>query len=178
MAINFGAQLRGTWDEAKGFLVAELTLLQAQLAPLFDFAHGLQSPTPATSILVTDGTGTASLQSALPCPLAFQTTARISPAPITSSTNNYNPPGWAAAALVRITATGAVNLTGATAVLNTGLKLLVNIGSNTITLTNADTNSNAANRWRCAGGSSVSLTAGRSVWIWYDLTSAVWQVVA
>lgn len=184
-------QLRGPWETAQGFLIETLLLLQAQLAPLFPLIDGLQSTANATaanasggvsgypslSVLTTDSTSTPSFSAALPGPLAFSTGAVLTPTALTVNTNDYNPSSWVTAAVVRLAATGAINLTGVKAAANSGVKLLVNIGAFTITLTTADVLSTAANRFRCPGAANFLLTAGKSAWIWYDVTSAVWQVV-
>lgn len=184
-------QLRGPWETAQGFLIELLLLLQAQLAPLFPLVDGIQSTAnstaanpivglsgyPSSSVLITDSAGTPSFSATLPGPLAFLAGTILTPPVLTVNTNDYAPAGLAAAASVRIAATGAVNLTGLSAASNAGSKLLINISAFTITLTHADVSSALTNRFRCPGAANLSLTQGRGVWIWYDTVSDVWQVM-
>lgn len=188
LSIDFESQLRAPWEDARGFLIEQLSLLQAQLAPIFPLVSGLQAQTAATpligtsgypvsSILVTDATGTPSFSATLPGPLAFLTSTTLTPTALAANTNNYAPSGLAAASVARVASTGAINVTGLLASTRSQLLLLANIGAFTITLTNADALSTAANRFRCPGAANFGLTTGKACWLWYDLTSTVWQVV-
>jgi len=163
-------------------------LLQAQLAPLFPLVSGLQAQTAATpligtsgypvsSLLTTDATGTPGFTATIPGPLTFLSSTVLTPTALTVNTNNYAPSGIAAAAVARVSATGGINVTGLIAAARSQTLLLVNIGAFTITLTNADVASTAANRFRCPGAANFALTTGKACWLWYDLTSTVWQVV-
>lgn len=181
-------QLRGPWESAQGFLIDTLTLLQAQLGPIFPLIDGIQSVTnastgtiglsgyPSNALLTTDASSTPGFTATIPL-LAFNTASVTTPTPITASTNDYNPAGFAGAAVLRLSASGPVNVTGIKSVGNNGFKLLVNTGASTITLTHADTNSTLQNRFRCPGAVNFALTTSMSKWIWYDVVGAVWQVV-
>lgn len=191
LSVDFETQLRGPWETAQGFLIEQFGLLQAQLAPIFPLVTALQAQAgalagnpilglsgyPSTSILVTDAASTPSFSPSLPGPLSFATSATLTPAALTGNTNNYTPTGIATAAAMRIAATGAVNLTGLIASSRSRTLLLVNIGAFTITLTHADGASSIANQFRCPGAANFSLTTAKACWLWYDLTSAIWQVV-
>lgn len=189
VAFDFRQQLMGDWIVARGFLVEQLDRLYANLAilsPLVD-ALGVQTTdlsgnpifsvgyTPS-SILATNAAGTPSFTALLPMPFGFATAALLTPAALTVSVNDYAPTGLAAAAIVRLSATGPVDMTGLLAASSNLIRLLVNVGANTITLKHASGSSSAANRFRGPSAGDVSLTASSAVWIWYDVTSAVWQV--
>lgn len=192
LSVDFEGQLRGPWETAQGFLIEQLSLLQAQLAPIFPLVTALQAQAgalagnpivglsgyPSLSLLVTDASSTPSFSPSLPGPLGFATAATLTPSALTVNTNNYTPSGIAAAAVMRIASTGAINLTGLIASSRSRMLLLVNIGAFTITLTNTDGSSSLANQFRCPGAVNFSLTSARAVWLWYDLTSQIWQVVA
>lgn len=189
--IDFETQLRGPWETASGFLVEQLELLQAQIAPIFPLITGIQSVAnaaasnalvglsgyPASSILITDSAANPSFSASLPCPVAFMSATVITPAALAANTNDYAPTSIQSAAVLRIASTGAVDLTGIVAATTAHAKLLLNVGTQTITLKHASASSSAANRLRCAGAADFSLTQARGVWIWYDATSTVWQVV-
>ena len=191
MAIGFSfrQQLMGEWIVARGFLVEQFDQLFANLAILSPLVDALSVVTTdlqgnpiftvgytASSVLTTNAAGTPSFGSTLPMPLAFASGTVLSPPALTISVNNYAPTGFAAASIIRITATGAVDITGITAASANTFHLLVNIGTNTITLKHASGSSTAANRFRCPSAGDVSLTGSSAVWIWYDVASTVWQV--
>lgn len=190
--IDFETQLRGPWETASGFLVEQLELLQAQLAPIFPLITGIQTTAnaaagnaivgitgyPVSSILITDSAATPSFSATLPCPLGFMSVTVVSPTALAANTNDYAPATIQAAAVLRISSTGAVDLTGIVAASTAHAKLLINVGTFTITLKHASGSSSAANRFRCPGAADYSLTQSNTVWIWYDATSTVWQVVS
>lgn len=117
---------------------------------------------------------------------AVQRSAALTPSALTVNTNDYAPTGIDGTYAVRLSATGAVDLTG----IYTGgsgdtpipganapgreLKL-INIGANTITLKH-DATSTAAYRFLCPGSVDFSLTANTVVDLWYDTTSSRWRV--
>jgi hypothetical protein len=191
IGFDYRQQLYGPWDIARGFLVEQFDRLYASLGPLGPLLDGLSgtitqagtainpsSRYASASVLTTDANGAPAFTSTLPMPLAFALTVTLTPSALTADTNNYTPTGLAAAAIVRLSSTGSVNLTGLQSVTGTStLRLLVNAGANNITLTHADASSAAGNRWRCPGAANLVLSLGRAVWIWYDTTSAVWQVI-
>lgn len=191
LSVDFETQLRGPWETAQGFLIEQFGLLQAQLAPIFPLVTALQTQAgslagnplvglsgyPSSSILVTDASSTPSFSPTLPGPLGFATSATLTPAALTVNTNNYSPTGLSTAAVMRIASTGAVDLTGLIASSRSRTLLLANIGAFTITLTHADVSSSLVNQFRCPGAASFSLTTAKACWLWYDLTSAIWQVV-
>lgn len=103
--------------------------------------------------------------------------APISPPSISTSQNNYAPTGLAAADAMRLSSSGAVNITGLVAAgLAVSVKRVVNIGANIITLTNQDAGSASANRFLIAGG-DLAISPNESATIYYDATSLAWRVV-
>lgn len=100
----------------------------------------------------------------------------LSPAAITVSQNNYSPAGLSTCTVLRLTSTGPVNITGLTApATGQQLVLISNIGSNTITLTNEDASSTAANRFDLTGNTAI--VASQSALLFYDTTSSRWRSV-
>lgn len=99
------------------------------------------------------------------------------PAVLGVNQNNYDP---GSTALARIAASTPVNITGLlpTGGNNDGRRLmLVNVGANTITLTNEDVASTAANRIITGTGLSLALVADGVAILAYDTTTARWRVV-
>lgn len=108
----------------------------------------------------------------------------ISPTALAANTNDWNPTGLANASVIRMDASGAIDLTGiSVASIVTGLGdgrvlLLCHIGaSNNVTLKHQSASSSAAHRFTCANATDVTLRPLGSVWLWYDLTSTTWRVV-
>ena len=191
---DFETQLRGPWDTASGFLVEQLSLMQAQIAPIYPLITGIQSTAnaaagnpiigitgyPANAVMITDATSAPSFSSALPMPFAFMPSLILSPPALAADTHNYSPTGVASAAAIRLAATAAINLTGLVAPVVPHLKLLTNVGSATITIKHQSTLSLSGNRFQCAGAADVALTTGSGLWIWYDSSTSakMWQVLA
>lgn len=116
-------------------------------------------------------------------PLEFQHRlafgATISPAALSANTSNWNPTNLQTSNVIRIDTTTAVNLTGIVAPTNSleTFLLLTNISANTITLVH-DATSTTTNRFLCPGSVNFSLTANRSVLLWYDQSgSSRWRVI-
>ncbi|MBS1536545.1 MAG: hypothetical protein JST20_02205 [Bacteroidetes bacterium] len=80
----------------------------------------------------------------------------------------------------RISATGAINLTGidATGVNDGKLCVLINVGNNAITLQNDNAGSTATNRFRIKGGANLVLNADEVVQLMYDATTGRWRPIA
>ncbi len=106
-----------------------------------------------------------------------QAQSTVSPPSITTAQNDYSPTGLATATQLLLTATGAQNISGIVAPsLDQQPLVLVNVGSSTITLLNASTNSLVGNRFCFATG--VTLLPGSSVSLFYDLTNTCWRVTS
>lgn len=98
----------------------------------------------------------------------------ITPAALTVNTNDYNPAGLATAARLRMSATGALNLTGISAGAGGRRLVLHNIGGAAITLKD-DVTSTAANRFALNG--DIVLSQDQSLQIEYDGTTARWRAI-
>ena len=97
-----------------------------------------------------------------------------SPAQLSANTNNYDPGD---ANVLRLSASGAINLTGITRGDESRLLTLVNVGTNTITLKNQDANSSAQNRIIGLGAADFALAANVSALLWYDIVTLRWRQV-
>lgn len=104
----------------------------------------------------------------------------VSPGALAASQNNYAPTGIATNAVLRLTASGAINITGldaSQASLGTSTLMAIhNIGSNAITLKDEDASSTAANRFALA--SDIVLNQDESCLLLYDATSQRWRALA
>jgi hypothetical protein len=96
------------------------------------------------------------------------------PSQITSNQNNYTL--GTAADIFRISSDAARDITGVVATASGDAKVLLNVGSFSITLKHQSASSTAANRFLCAGGSDFVLSADSSCCIIYDSTTARWRV--
>lgn len=106
--------------------------------------------------------------------------AILTPTQLTLSTNDWAPAGLAGALVVRISASGAINLTG---IKNpeTGtprLLFLTNIGTQTITLKHGSASSVAANRFALPAAADRLLTQNAGALLQYDITDSVWRLLA
>lgn len=102
--------------------------------------------------------------------------ADISPAAIGADVIDYAPTGHATATLFRLTANTPNNVTGLAGGADGRIVHLVNIGPGTLTLTNQDAASAAANRFLL--GANLTLAANQSVVLAYDSTSSRWRPVS
>ncbi len=101
----------------------------------------------------------------------------ITPTALTGSNNNWAPTGLSTAAIIRAQATSSATVTGLTAQSSGRLIVLQNIDTaTTITLTNEDSNSTAANRFSFG----VNLVVGpkASAFLRYDGTLSRWVSAA
>lgn len=102
----------------------------------------------------------------------------LSPTSIGANQNDYAPTGFASASFVRLTASGAYSITGLAGGANGRAVVLVNIGSNPITLAHENASSTAANRFACPDSVDFYLQPGAVAWVVYDTTSTRWRLVA
>lgn len=109
---------------------------------------------------------------------SFALTGVITPTQIGANQNNYAPTGIGTASTLRVSASGAFNITGITGGSIGRLLLLENVGSFNITLTHDDASSTAANRFLLPGGASVVIAPNKSAAISYDATSGRWRLIA
>lgn len=106
---------------------------------------------------------------------AFALTGIISPASIGSNQNNYNPTGLSTAAVMRLTASVSVSITGLQGGSAGRLMFVHNIGANTITLKDEDTLSSASNRFALLA--DVPMEKDAVVLLQYDATDARWRMI-
>lgn len=104
---------------------------------------------------------------------AFGLAGFANSASLGASQNNYDIADAGAAAVHRLTASTPINITGIVGGVAGRVISLINIGTNTITLTNEDANSTAANRF--ALGANLAITGSNAVTLWYDGTSSRWR---
>jgi hypothetical protein len=97
----------------------------------------------------------------------------ITPPMITAAQNNYNPSGWSAATLVRLSGDGGFRaINGFAAGVNGEIKTLVNAGQFALYLAPEHTGSTAANR--ITYKEEIIIPEGESVQIYYDGTLSRW----
>lgn len=104
---------------------------------------------------------------------AFALPGDITPAQITSNTDDYNPTGLSSASVLRLSTDASRNLTGIVGGADGRLLVLLNVGSFNIVLVN-DATSTAANRF-LLGGSDITIETGRAITVIYDATSSRWR---
>lgn len=126
------------------------------------------------------GTASGDLAGTYPSPTvaqasqSFALTGVISPTTIGSSQNNYNPTGLSTAAVLRLSASVAVNITGLAGGASGRVLVVHNVGSFDITLVWESASSTAANRFGTP--SNVIIQPGVSVVLQYDATASRWRV--
>lgn len=99
----------------------------------------------------------------------------VSPAEITANQNNYT---LASGDIFRMTADDARDITGVAAGTSGQAALLINVGSNAITLKHQSASSTAANRIIVPGAVDYALAAsGGTALLVYDATSSRWRVI-
>lgn len=104
-------------------------------------------------------------------------TGIISPTSLSSNQNDYNPTSLSTASIVRQDCSADVTITGLQGGSDGREIILENISAaNTITLSNQDASSSAANRFILPGGVNVALPFGRTVKLIYDGTSSRWRI--
>jgi phage-related tail fiber protein len=98
-----------------------------------------------------------------------------SPAQITiATTNNYAP---AAGDIIRLSSSAAATITGIAAGASGDTRVLVNVGSFSITLAHQSASSTAANRFLVSFGADYILGANAAAVIVYDATTTRWRVI-
>lgn len=105
------------------------------------------------------------------------TTGIISPSAITVSQNNYSPAGLDNAAVLRLTATAVVSITGLAGGYGGRRIVMINIGTLPITLVNQSLSSISANRF-FTGTSDTTIVGNNSASLIYDDASGYWRVYA
>lgn len=101
-------------------------------------------------------------------------TGKIAPAALVGNTNDWAPTNWATSAVVEVSSSTAINITGFLATTDGDFKILDNVGTNEITLTAQDASSAAANRILMPR--PFGLKPNQSVVLKYDATATGWRV--
>ncbi len=110
----------------------------------------------------------------LTLPRALYLNGVISPAQITSNTDNYAPTGFSTASTLRLSTDASRNLTGIAAGADGRIIVVHNVGAQSLVLKN-DVTSTAANRFFL--GADTTLTADTSITLRYDGTTARWRAM-
>jgi hypothetical protein len=100
----------------------------------------------------------------------------ITPTALAANANDYAPTGFATAAIVRVSASVAVSITGLAGGTTGRQVTIANVGTFTITLNNANAGSVAANRFSFAA--DLVLRPGDSAILTYDGTTSTWRVAS
>jgi hypothetical protein len=119
----------------------------------------------------------------IPGNLAF--IAPISPAALIANTNDWTPTGWATAAVVKMSSSSAINITGFAGTSDGDIKIIQNTGLFPITIPFESASSAAANRvtgpfqqFATTVPASYILPAGNSVTLIYDANAFRWRAPA
>src|SRR6185295_10929741 len=106
---------------------------------------------------------------------ALQLEKVISPSSFSSQQNNYSPTGLADAGTLRLTASAPSDITGldATNAIGGQIKIIHNIGSNTITLKDHSASSSAGNKFEMEG--DMPIPTDGMIMLQYDGPSACWR---
>jgi len=104
----------------------------------------------------------------------------ITPAALAAgNTNDYNPAGFATTTRVRQAVDpGGSTLTGLAASTDGHIRILENLGPSTLTFSNEDAGSAAANRFTLPGAANFVLPTGGSLMVIYDGTTSRWLAIA
>ena len=105
--------------------------------------------------------------------------AVISPPPLAAHTHDYNPDGLQAAQIVRLSATGSIDLTGLVCHDRTiaWFLRLVNVSSGPITLKHQDSRSTLYNRIVPPLGADYVLGQHCGADLWFDTVTERWRVL-
>lgn len=107
---------------------------------------------------------------------ALRLSGAVTPPLITADQNDYDPAGLATASVLRLGTDAPRTITGLAQGTAGRVLLLINVGPNAITLSNANASSAASNRFSL--GSDVGIAANRTAVLWYDATDNRWRLLA
>lgn len=99
-------------------------------------------------------------------------TGDITPTALAANTDDWNPTGLSTASVIRISASGAYNLTGIQGGADGRFLYMYNVGENTITLKD-NTTSTSAYQFQFAH--DIELKAGQGIILQYDATNSKWR---
>lgn len=97
------------------------------------------------------------------------------PTTLSQFTANQNDLALGTGGIIRISSDAARNITGFASGVSGDARLLVNVGSFTITLKHQDTGSTAANRIIGVNSADVEISTQGSVVVYYDGTDSRWR---
>lgn len=101
-----------------------------------------------------------------------------SPAALAAGNNN-NYAGIGNSSFARLSADAAGStLTGVAAPTGNKVLVIVNVSANTLTISNQDANSTAANRFLTASGANLTLNQDDAATFVYDVSTARWRQIA
>lgn len=103
-------------------------------------------------------------------------TGVISPSQISSNQNDYSPTGFSSASVVNLSSDASRSVSGLAGGAEGRVVVILNTGSQIITLLNESASSSAANRF--ALGSDVVIGARRAALLRYDGTASRWYAIA
>jgi hypothetical protein len=102
-------------------------------------------------------------------------TGVITPVPISSNIDDYNPPSLNNANVLRISSTINIELTGLVAQSEGYFLWVFNVGTNDIKLKENNSSSSANNRFLING--DINIKEDESVLLWYDISSLRWRTL-
>lgn len=108
---------------------------------------------------------------------ALKVSGDVTPTQITSNTDNWAPTNFSTNTVLRVSTDVSRNLTGIAAGADGLVKILLNVGSFSLTLAH-DATSTAANRFYLPDSVDMKIRPGAGVIIWYDATSSRWRAVS
>lgn len=110
----------------------------------------------------------------IPGQIAF--TGSVGSGSLGSNQNDFTPTGWATNAVLRLTSSTGVTITGFGATTDGDIKFVQNVGGFIITLIGNDASSAAANRMALAR--PVLLSPGQSIVLQYDGANTIWRLLS
>lgn len=109
-------------------------------------------------------------------PRGLALTGVVAPAQITADQNDYNPAGLAAASVLQISSNAPRDVSGLAGGAEGRCLIVINVGSQPITLLNESASSSASNRLSL--DNNLTMSAKQAAILRYDGTAARWQLIA
>lgn len=105
--------------------------------------------------------------------------ATITAPTLSSNADDFAPAGYSTAAVIRVSASTPVSITGLSDGVQSGVRpVLMNVGSFTITLPHQAGSSANTSRFVCPGGSSYALDPNGTVELVRDTVANRWRIVS
>lgn len=128
-----------------------------------------------TSVASGDLAGTYPNPTVAQASQSFSLTGVLTPAQITSNTNNYAPTDLATATVLRLNTSGIFNITGLTGGSAGRILVIHNIGTNAFILIPESASSTAANRFSLS--QEIRIAPNQSITLQYDATLTRWKSI-